>query len=77
MAAHPLTYEYLSSRYTLTSVFPVCCRRTWYEARVHPLAPDPSAPHRRWLQKRFPKRPSAGEVTCGGQRYAALAGKNS
>jgi hypothetical protein len=60
MAIHPLTLEYLSSRYTLTSSFPVCCRRAWYKARVHPLARDPSELRRRWLGKRFPKRPNAG-----------------
>lgn len=76
MTGHQLTYEWLSSRYTLTSVFPVCCRRAWYQARVHPSARDPSAPHRRWLEMRFPKRPNAGEVTCDRQRYAAGAGNS-
>ena len=59
MAVHPLTYAYLSGRYTLTSISPVCCRRAWYQSRVHPSAPDPSGPRRRWLEKRFPKRPNA------------------
>jgi hypothetical protein len=61
MAVHPLTYEYLSSRYTLTSAIPVCCRRAWYKARVHPLARDSSEPYHRWLQKGFPKRPGVVE----------------
>ena len=76
MAVHPLTYEYLSGRYTLTSAFPVCCRRAWYEARIHPSVRDPSAPRSRWLEKRFPKRASAGGVTINGQRHAAGAGRN-
>ena len=76
MAVHPLTYEYLSSRYTLTSAFPVCCRRAWYQARVHPLASSMSEPRRRWLEKRFPKRPNAGGVASDRQRYGAGAGNS-
>jgi hypothetical protein len=71
MAVHPLTYEYLSSRYTLTSVDPVCGRRAWYDARVHPLSRDPAESRRRWLKKRFPKRPDAGGCTCDHHRYTA------
>lgn len=61
MPVQPLSYEYLSSLYTLTSAFPVCCRRAWYEARIHPLASSPSAPRRRWLERRSSKRPTAVE----------------
>jgi hypothetical protein len=71
MAVHPLTYEYLSSRYTLTSAFPVCSCRAWYEARVHPSAPDPCEPRRRWLEMRFPKRPNHGGVISDRPMHAA------
>ena len=50
MAVHPLTYAYLSGRYTLTYIPPVCCRRALYQARVHPSALDPSWPGRAGLR---------------------------
>jgi hypothetical protein len=73
MPVQPLSYEYLSSLYTLTSAFPVCCRRAWYEARIHPLASSPSAPRRRWLEKRSSKRPNGGGVTNHCQQYSTCA----
>jgi hypothetical protein len=75
MPVQPLSYEYLSSLYTLSSAFPVCCRRAWYEARIHPLASSPSAPRRRWLKKRSSETPQRRwghkrllAIRCLGQR---------
>jgi hypothetical protein len=76
MTVYPLTHEYLSSRYSLTPACPVCRRRAWYKARVHPLARDPAEPHRRWLERRFPKRSSDGGPSshvAGGAKAAHKA----
>lgn len=50
-----MSYEYLSSLYTLSHVFPVCCRRACYEMRVHPKARTPEDARWHWNRKRFPK----------------------